>query len=593
MPVRRPASTTSSSLRSKIAVVLGMVLIPAALIAGVWTFLQDRHLHEIKVAMAARATQRAAQDINVFLRDANLVAATQFSPDDPSVSDPEQCSERMGAIMRERRDYSFSALVVDGALVCYHDSGIYFPTREQAEAEIGAIRDAMEDQFLRSINPAFARSHDGRYLPLGVIVPSALPNAAGEARTVLAIFALRVDVLNYTIATTRLGIDRGTAIITSQGAVVAQSSSIQKKGDWLPEDGALMRDALSAPHAYFPIKARSGAGTSSHYFATATLNPDLLVLTGYPDSLLFATERTILLGSLLQPLIMLIAAAAGALWAVERLVVRWIVYLQRVTRVYGSGRLSARALHIGGAPGEIADLGVSFNQMADNIANHAAQLEHSAVENETLLRELHHRVKNNFQVIVSLLSLQKRSALSDNGAPPGTDGEGLRFIEDHVQAMSVAYRVGYSSGDLGEAPPAELMHDVIDSLRRSAGLTEDDIIEEPAEAGYAVDLDKAIGIALYFAAALPSYLDAVASSPPGAGRPKVRISANFEGSTQDSTTLRLSLSLVPPREVVLSSLQDRLARAYIRQLNAITVAGNTEGERVILVPLQNVRPRLG
>ncbi|MGV6871192.1 histidine kinase dimerization/phosphoacceptor domain -containing protein [Pseudochelatococcus sp. B33] len=574
-------------LRSKIMVALGMVLIPAAVIACIWTVMQDRHLHDIKLAMAARAAQQAAQDINVFLRDATLVASTQFSAEEPSLTDPERCQERMGDILRERRDYGFGALVVDDALVCLYDTGRYLPTGERAAMAVDTIQGAMADQFSRSVNPAFALSPDGRYLLLGVALPPNGGQVAGETRKVQVLLALRTDILTYTIAATRLGIDGGTAIVTRQGEVIVQSSSIASTADWFPEDDSILRQMLSAPYLSEPVRAQAGSGAPSHFFAAVTTNPDMLVLTGYPDTLLFATERSILLGSLLPPLIMLVAAAAGALWAVERLVVRWINYLQRVTRVYGSGRLSARALHIGDAPGEIAELGVAFNQMADNIANHALQRERAAEEKETLLRELHHRVKNNFQVIVSLLNLKKRSALSDEGGWSTPDG-GLRFIEDHVQAMSVAYRVGYSSGDLGDAPPAELMHDVIDCLRRSAGLTENDIIEEPPEAGHSVDLDRAIGIALYFAAALPAYLDAVGGGAPEEQRPKVRISAVVNAAGQDPGTLRLSFALVPPRQVEPSPLQDRLARAYIRQLDASPVPGDVEGERIILVPLNGV-----
>lgn len=582
-----PGEVRTSGLRSKIFAALSLVLIPAALIACIWAFMQDNRLHDIKMAAATRAAQRVANDINVFFRDAALISATHFSPDDPAIADPQRCQERMSDVLRERRDYSFAAVIVGEELVCIHDTGGYLPADQHAEA-VAMFRAAMADQLARSVSPAFALSPLGRHLLLGVTADGA--SGAEGAPRVLTVFALRVDVLAYAIATTRLGIDRGTAIVTRQGEVIAQSSSISPNGDWFPRDPSVLREALDAPHAHSPVKAVAASGVQSHYFVAATANPDLLVLTGYPDALLFATERSVLLSSLVPPLIMLAAAAAGALWAVERFVVRWVIYLQRVTRVYGSGRMSARALHIGNAPREIAELGVSFNRMADNIANHALQRERAAVEYETLLRELHHRVKNNFQVIVSLLSLQKQSAAQDPAAG-GADG-GLRFIEDHVQAMSVAYRVGYSSGDLGEAPPAELMHDVIDCLRRSAGLTEHDIIEEPPPAGHAVDLDRAIGIALYLSAALPAYLDAVREAEADGDRPKARISAAIVDADAGAPAraLRLSFALVPPRRVTPSPLQERLARAYIRQLNAGTVPGEVEGERTIIVPLESVRP---
>lgn len=604
----RPPRAAGGRLRGRILLALGLVLIPAALIAAIWTFVQDRQLRDIKLAAATRASQRVASDVNAFLRDASLVAATQFSPSKPSTANPQQCDERMRNVLRERRDYGFAALVVNGELVCLHDSGGYLPPGDRAIAAIDAFRLDMADQLARAVSPAFTLSPDGRHLVLGISVPPRDGEAGIDAARVLAIFALRVDVLAYAISATRLGIDRGTAIMTREGGTIVQSSSISPAADWFPANGEVLHSMLSAPQPPASVSARAGSGEPSHYFVAATANPDLRVLTGYPDAFLFATERSILLGALLSPMIMLAATAAGAFWAVERLVVRWITYLQRVTRVYGSGRLSARAVHVADAPGELADLGMSFNQMADNIASHARQLERAALEKETLLRELHHRVKNNFQVIVSLLSLQRRSTQADADLAPAANTDGMRFIEDHVQALAVAYRLGYSSGDMGEARPAELIHDVIDCLRRSAGLTCDDIIEEPPPAGHSVDLDRAIGIALYLAAALPAYLDAVGQGEPGEERPKVRVSAAIDGAgvsgdpaappvhphprhPRDARagTLRLSFAMVPARPVSASPLHARLARAYIRQLDATPVPGGAEGENTILVPLESAR----
>lgn len=588
-----PAKTVrGSGLRQKVVTLVGLVLVPAALFACVWTIMQDQRLMEIKLGLATRASIRSAQDVSTLLRDANLIAATNFSSDDPQLTNPERCLERLNDIMRERRDYGFSALMVNGATVCMDDAGGSFASPEEAQIALTGIRDAMAGQLARKLNPAFALSDNGRYLYLGVTVPHSASDGAANGAEGLAIFALRTDALNYTIAIPRLGIERGTAVMTPQGDIITQSSPTAQNAEWLPDSKEFLLSIVENGQLNTPVKARSTSDKTSHYFISPTTNPDLLVVSGYQDDMLFATERSVLLSSLLPPLVMLIAAALGTLWAVDRLVVRWITYLQRVTRVYGSGRLSARAVHINNAPREIAELGIAFNQMADNVANLAIQRERAAMEKGTLLRELHHRVKNNFQVIASLLSLQKRSAPAGvkNGSS-ASDDEGLRFIDDHVQAMSIAYRVGYSSGDLGEAPPAELIHDVIDCLRRSAGLTENDIIEDPAAAGYLVDLDRALGITLYFAATLPPYLDAVAKTPPGEDRPKVHINSTIS-TTEDappSAVLKLQFSLIPPREVTPSPLQERLARAYIRQLDATLVPPSVEGELTILAPLESPR----
>ena len=79
-------------------------------------------------------------------------------------------------------------------------------------------------------------------------------------------------------------------------------------------------------------------------------------------------------------------------------------------------------------------------------------------DTETLLRELNHRVKNNFQIIVSLMNLRKRMLPADRR-------EDIRFVEEHVQSMSVAYRLVYDTGSIVDVPLSELIIEVLAGLR--------------------------------------------------------------------------------------------------------------------------------
>ena len=68
---------------------------------------------------------------------------------------------------------------------------------------------------------------------------------------------------------------------------------------------------------------------------------------------------------------------------------------------------------------EIGELGDAFDQVTRTVARHEAELE-AAVERQTrLVREVHHRVKNNLQVVASLLNIHSR------GSPSEEVGRGL------------------------------------------------------------------------------------------------------------------------------------------------------------------------
>lgn len=66
----------------------------------------------------------------------------------------------------------------------------------------------------------------------------------------------------------------------------------------------------------------------------------------------------------------------------------------------------------------------------------------SALEEKTaLLNEVHHRVKNNLQIVASLLNLQARQHVSNAAAR-----EILRDTQGRVRAMALLYETLYREG---------------------------------------------------------------------------------------------------------------------------------------------------
>src|ERR1700740_2276558 len=72
------------------------------------------------------------------------------------------------------------------------------------------------------------------------------------------------------------------------------------------------------------------------------------------------------------------------------------------------------------------------------------ELEHTLVEREILLKEIHHRVKNNMQVVTSLLSFQS-SYISDE-----TTKALFRYSQYRISSMAIVHEMLYKSKDLGQ-----------------------------------------------------------------------------------------------------------------------------------------------
>jgi len=90
-----------------------------------------------------------------------------------------------------------------------------------------------------------------------------------------------------------------------------------------------------------------------------------------------------------------------------------------------------------------------------------ARLQASLREKETLLRELHHRVKNNLQIIVSLLRLQSRKLDDPRLAAMVTESQ------RRVWAMALVHQMLYQSDDLSRIPFARYARDLARWLRDS------------------------------------------------------------------------------------------------------------------------------
>src|SRR5919109_2455421 len=115
-----------------------------------------------------------------------------------------------------------------------------------------------------------------------------------------------------------------------------------------------------------------------------------------------------------------------------------------------------------------------------------AQLEASLREKEVLLKEIHHRVKNNLQVISSLVSLQC-SHLKDRQVL-----DALREVQNRVRSMALIHEQLYQSKDLARIDFAGYLRDLATHLFLSYGVDPEQIRLETAVAEIFLDVNTAI-----------------------------------------------------------------------------------------------------
>ena len=126
-----------------------------------------------------------------------------------------------------------------------------------------------------------------------------------------------------------------------------------------------------------------------------------------------AAERGVILRAvwpLAAPALMWLLAIAVVYFTVDRPVSKHLERLKRVLRAYGRGRFGLRPRTPESAPREIATLAQDMGAMATRLAAREQALRRSADDNQALLLEVYHRVRNNLQTIISMLSLEARRA---------------------------------------------------------------------------------------------------------------------------------------------------------------------------------------
>lgn len=128
--------------------------------------------------------------------------------------------------------------------------------------------------------------------------------------------------------------------------------------------------------------------------------------------------------------------------------------------------------------------------LGEQLEANKRQHEQFMIEKENLLKEVHHRVKNNLQIISSLLNLQM-AALSNDIAK-----QALKQSQHRIRSMALIHEMLYKSDDISEVMLKDYLEKMVSLLLQSIRGIDHRITSKLSIPTVKINLDTAVSLGL-------------------------------------------------------------------------------------------------
>jgi two-component sensor histidine kinase len=274
---------------------------------------------------------------------------------------------------------------------------------------------------------------------------------------------------------------------------------------------------------------------------------------------------------ILLPVLMWVFATLIGWLILNRLLLRPLARMQRAVAAYRPGDRELALPRVATPAREIRELGEAFDRAVRTLAHHEAELE-AAVERQTkLVREVHHRVKNNLQVVASLLNIHSR------GSPNEEVAAAYASIQRRVDALAVVHRNHFAELEENRGVALKpLISELAANLRATAPASALGMSIRLGLEPYYVTQDVAVSVAFL--------ITEIAEYAMLCGAGAVSIALTGEGATPGTAQLAIESDSLRPGatcETILTERFERIVTGLSRQLRS-TIERDLEAGRYTL-----------
>ena len=448
------------SLPLRVMAFLMLALLPL----GLLTFWQTRTLTDVaasRTQLSLIALTELAVKGETRIIERALGAAQVLADQIPILTDdPEECREAMRTVVNPGEGampldavFSFAAYIpMDGVSTCNSANRTVDLTEHPS---VQSILTSPRVGILPEMNPLISRE------PVAFVFVPVFSGARFDGYVTLSL-PLRKIVSQTERTPGDVPIDltirsaEGPVILSRQGGVLQDVVN-----DNLPEGVSLLSNEGTTPATF--TAPDPATGESHFYVALPMISGVATAVASWPAPTdVFGLGASSFAPAIL-PGLMLLGSLLVAYFSVHRLVVRHIQNLRHQMRRFAFDREVPSLPGDISTPTEVRDLEVTFQQMALDLLDDEAKMEDSLREKNVLLKEVHHRVKNNLQMISSIMNMQIRAAEAAETKVV------VRRLQDRILGLSLVHRYLYEAHQLEKTNMRALLTDLLDGIFESYG----------------------------------------------------------------------------------------------------------------------------
>lgn len=550
-----PKRVFSNRLVTRLSVVLTLALVPLGAIAIYSEYDGWQRQRAVLEANLISRTSDAVQGQRALLGSA-MDAARVLGPNLLDLSDdPIACSDYLADFIDQTGLYAFAGFIsAQGQMDCV----------SSGERQDFSGSDGLE-QTRKDPRPNFS------FQPLGSVTrqPVVLVNfPVVQEGDLQGIVSISISLATFQLISTPRDPDTGlisVVLVNAKGHTLTASGRADS-AEVLPDEDRIAR-FLTKREGVFIAPSIS---ESERVYTLVELAPRQLYALGSWSSDVTRASFTPNLWRLAFPVLMWIASVGALILSVHYLVVRHLRHINAQLRRFALGNRAEFQRLPEDAPAELREIDSTFSKMARLIRRDEIEREAALQEKTVLLKEVHHRVKNNLQLIASILNLQMRR-LQDAQARAI-----LKGVQTRVRALASIHRTLYEETGVSKVDATVFLESILrDNLALAATQSRNLKISTQLDP-VIISPDKIIPVALLFSEALTNALK-YATAVAGEDAPELSITLRTEGHGIE-LCLRNSCSAANS-EATDSGLGRELMTAFALQIGAELDMGAVADEK--------------